>query len=126
MVIRSRGFPGIVKLAVGCLLIFSIVGLFIKGCGETQRVALGRALAVSPSTLCLDEPLSALDDQSRQEMYGILKTIHERAGVTTLHITHSLNEAHRLADRLYILEYGKLIEQANGETEQSLSDAPVS
>jgi len=47
-------------------------------------------------------------------------------GVTTLHITHSLNEAHRLADRLYILEYGKLIEQADGETEQSLSDAPVS
>ena len=37
--------------------------------GETQRVAVGRALAVSPSTLCLDEPLSALDDQSRQEMY---------------------------------------------------------
>ena len=86
--------------------------------GEIQRVAVGRALAVSPSTLCLDEPLSALDDQSRQEMYGILKTIHEHSEVTTLHITHSLNEAHRLADRLYILEDGKLTEQTNGETQQ--------
>ena len=86
--------------------------------GETQRVALGRALAVSPNTLCLDEPLSALDDQSRREMYGILKTIHGLAGVTTLHITHSLNEARRLADRLYILEDGKLTEQTNRKTQQ--------
>jgi molybdate/tungstate transport system ATP-binding protein len=86
--------------------------------GETQRVALGRALAVSPSTLCLDEPLSALDDQSRREMYGILKTIHGLAGVTTLHITHSRNEARRLADRLYILEDGKLTEKTNRKTQQ--------
>ncbi len=92
--------------------------------GESQRVALGRALAVSPSTLCLDEPLSALDDQSRHEMYGILKTVHEHAGVTTLHITHSLNEAQLLADRLYILESGKLAAQTDEEDQQP-SEPPV-
>ena len=94
--------------------------------GEAQRVALGRALAVSPSTLCLDEPLSALDDQCRHEMYGILKTIHEHAGVTTLHITHSRNEAPLLADRLYILEHGKLTEHTNGQRKQRCQPPPQS
>ncbi len=84
--------------------------------GETQRVALGRALAVAPRTLCLDEPLSALDDQTRQEMYDILRTIQEHAVVTTLHITHSMSEAQQLAHRLYILEDGKLTEKTHEKT----------
>ncbi len=74
--------------------------------GESQRVALGRALSFHPGILLLDEPLSALDDQTREEMYALLKSIRERTGVTTLHVTHHQGEAERLADEILILENG--------------------
>lgn len=76
--------------------------------GERQRVALGRALAARPGVLCLDEPLSALDDTSREEMYELLKSVREHSGVTTLHITHSRAEARRLADIVFRLENGRV------------------
>jgi ABC-type sugar transport system ATPase subunit len=76
--------------------------------GEAQRVALGRALAPSPSTLCLDEPLSALDERTRQEMYDLLKKVQEKADVTTLHITHNPSEAQHLADLVLTLQAGEL------------------
>ena len=56
-------------------------------------MALGRALAAHPGILCLDEPLSALDDATREEMYGLLSSVRRLSPVTTLHITHSRNEA---------------------------------
>jgi molybdate/tungstate transport system ATP-binding protein len=68
--------------------------------GEKQRVALGRALAAKPSTLCLDEPLSALDSETKQQMRQLLKSVQQHTGVTILHITHSRNEAADLADCL--------------------------
>ena len=68
--------------------------------GEKQRVALGRALAAKPTTLCLDEPLSALDSDTKQQMCKLLKSVQQYTGVTVLHITHSLKEAERLADQL--------------------------
>jgi len=74
--------------------------------GEQQRVALGRALAARPGVLCLDEPLSALDEQTREQMYELLREIQQATGVTTLHITHSRAEAERLADRLFWLHDG--------------------
>jgi molybdate/tungstate transport system ATP-binding protein len=77
--------------------------------GEKQRVALGRALANHPDTLCLDEPLSALDEDTRDEMYVLLQMVQKRTGVTTLHITHSLKEAENLADRIYVFENGKVM-----------------
>jgi ABC-type sulfate/molybdate transport systems ATPase subunit len=76
--------------------------------GERQRVALGRALAARPGVLCLDEPLSALDDATREEMYGLLASVRQHAGVTTLHITHNRGEATRLADVVLLLEAGKI------------------
>jgi ABC-type sugar transport system ATPase subunit len=76
--------------------------------GERQRVALGRALAAHPGVLCLDEPLSALDDSTREEMYGLLASVRKLAGVTTLHITHNRGEATRLADVVLLLEAGKI------------------
>jgi ABC-type sugar transport system ATPase subunit len=76
--------------------------------GESQRVALGRALAFQPSVLVLDEPLSALDDQTREQMYGLLKHVQRHAGITALHVTHSRMEAQRLADQLFILEDGSI------------------
>jgi ABC-type sugar transport system ATPase subunit len=74
--------------------------------GESQRVALGRALAARPSILCLDEPLSALDDETREEMHELLRSVPERSGVTTLHVTHHLNDAQKLADRIFLLKDG--------------------
>jgi len=73
--------------------------------GERQRVALGRALAFRPPILCLDEPLSALDDETRHHMIQILKRVQKETGVTALHVTHNRQEAEMLADtRLRIVE----------------------
>jgi ABC-type sugar transport system ATPase subunit len=81
--------------------------------GEAQRVALGRALAFHPEILLLDEPLSALDEVMREEMYGLLRTVGQRAGVTTLHITHSLIEARTLGDRIFVLHGGCIREETD-------------
>ena len=64
--------------------------------GECQRIALGRALSFRPRILVLDEPLSALDDDTRQQIVGLLKQVREHTGVTTLHVTHSQVEAEQL------------------------------
>jgi len=77
--------------------------------GEAQRVALGRALSVRPGILCLDEPLNALDDDTRQEMYKLLGEVQQSTGVTILHVTHNLDEAEQLADRILVLRDGKMI-----------------
>lgn len=76
--------------------------------GERQRVALGRALSFSPKILCLDEPLSALDDQTRQEMVDLLKLVQRQTGVTTLHVTHNQEEARQLADVGWLIAAGEL------------------
>ena len=74
--------------------------------GEAQRVALGRALACHPQVLCLDEPLSALDEETRVEMCQVLQRVKEETGVTLLHVTHTLAEARKLADRTFVLRDG--------------------
>jgi ABC-type sugar transport system ATPase subunit len=76
--------------------------------GERQRVALGRALSFRPATLCLDEPLSALDDDMREQAMELLKRVQRETGVTTLHITHNRREAAALADVLLELVDGKV------------------
>jgi len=76
--------------------------------GERQRVALGRALAFHPPVLCLDEPLSALDEETRGEIIAVLSEIRSRTSITTLHITHNRSEAERLADRILQLRDGRL------------------
>jgi len=76
--------------------------------GERQCVALGRALSFYPSVLCLDEPLSSLDDETRKGMIRLLRTIRREAGVTVLHITHSLVEAQHLGDCFLYLEDGSI------------------
>lgn len=76
--------------------------------GERQRVALGRALSFMPRVLCLDEPLSALDRDTRSQMCELLAEVRVRTGVTTLHVTHSLDEAAQLADPLFRLIDGRV------------------
>lgn len=76
--------------------------------GEAQRVALGRALAARPRILLLDEPLSALDDDTWEEMVALLRQVREATGVTTLHVTHRREEARTLADRVFVLDAGVL------------------
>jgi ABC-type sugar transport system ATPase subunit len=80
--------------------------------GEAQRVALGRALARHPKVLCLDEPLSALDDETRGEMCNVLRRVRKHTGVTVLHVTHSLEEARRLGDVILTLRDGRIEEAA--------------
>lgn len=76
--------------------------------GERQRVALGRALSFRPRVLCLDEPLSALDTETRQQMCKLLAEISRREQVTTLHVTHNLDEARSLADCLFAVVDGRI------------------
>ena len=76
--------------------------------GERQRVALARALAFRPSLLCLDEPLSALDDETRHKLIELLKKIHSYESVTALHITHNQIEAGQLGTMRFQLVDGKI------------------
>jgi sulfate transport system ATP-binding protein len=78
--------------------------------GQQQRVALARALAIEPRLLLLDEPFGALDARVRRELRRWLRELHDRAGVTTVFVTHDQEEALDLADRVAILRDGRLIQ----------------
>ena len=78
--------------------------------GEAQRVVLARALAVRPQVLLLDEPLSQLDHNTRIELQQELKRIHAELGLTTLHVTHSREEAWSLADQCAVMLGGRIIQ----------------
>ena len=89
--------------------------------GQRQRVAVARALAVEPSVLCLDEPLSALDLKLRQHMRAELRAIQRRTGVTFIYITHDQGEALTMSDRISVMNAGR-IEQIG--TPAEIYDAP--
>ncbi len=79
--------------------------------GQRQRTALARALAVEPDVLLLDEPLGALDLKLRRQMQDELKSIQRRVGTTFVHVTHDQEEAMAIADRIVVMNAGR-IEQA--------------
>ena len=91
--------------------------------GQRQRVALARALAIEPRLLLLDEPFGALDAQVRRELRRWLRELHDRAGVTTVFVTHDQEEALDLADRVAILRDGELVQLGRP---QALYDHPAS
>ena len=79
--------------------------------GEAQRVAVARALAIRPDLLLLDEPMSALDHNTRLELQAELRTLHRELGLTTLHVTHSREEAAALGDHLAVMLGGRIVQQ---------------
>ena len=94
-------------LGIEKILDRSIVGL--SG-GERQRVALGRAISFHPRALILDEPFSALDEATRRDMHQLLRKVTSSAEITTIHVTHSEEEAVALANRRFVLSDGSLSE----------------
>ncbi|HET6611927.1 MAG TPA: sulfate/molybdate ABC transporter ATP-binding protein [Kofleriaceae bacterium] len=91
--------------------------------GQRQRVALARALAPRPRVLLLDEPFSALDAKVRRELRELTRRLHEELGVTTILVTHDQDEAMELADRLVVMNRGR-IEQIG--TPDEVYDEPAS
>ncbi|MCA8906310.1 MAG: ABC transporter ATP-binding protein [Rhodospirillaceae bacterium] len=80
--------------------------------GDKQKVALARAVVRKPSLLLLDEPLSALDEQFREDMRWELGKLQAELGITTVYVTHDQREAMSLADRIVLMRDGKLIQNA--------------
>jgi ABC-type Fe3+/spermidine/putrescine transport system ATPase subunit len=78
--------------------------------GQRQRVALGRALAVDPKLLLLDEPMSNLDYKVRIELRHELRALQKRIGITAVYVTHDREEALTLADRIAVLDAGKVVQ----------------
>ncbi|WP_271411293.1 putative 2-aminoethylphosphonate ABC transporter ATP-binding protein [Pseudomonas sp. Q1-7] len=76
--------------------------------GQQQRVALARALAPSPSLLLLDEPMSALDARVREHLCTELRQLQKRLGITTLMVTHNQDEAMLMADRIAVMNQGRV------------------
>jgi sulfate transport system ATP-binding protein len=83
--------------------------------GQRQRVALARALAVDPRVLLLDEPFGAHDATVRRDLRRWLREIHDELGITTLFVTHDQEEALDLADRVVILNEGKIVQEGTPE-----------
>jgi sulfate transport system ATP-binding protein len=90
--------------------------------GQRQRVALARALAIEPRVLLLDEPFGALDAKVRKELRRWLRALHDRLGLTTVFVTHDQEEALELADRVVVMNRGR-IEQAG--TPAAVYDEPA-
>jgi len=91
--------------------------------GQRQRVALGRALAVDPDILLLDEPLSNLDARIRLTVRHEIRALQQRLGITTIHVTHDREEAMVMADRIVILDKGRIAQLG---TPQDIYTRPAS
>ena len=91
--------------------------------GQRQRVALGRALAVNPKILLLDEPLSNLDARIREDVRHEIKALQQSLGITAIHVTHDREEAMVMADRIVILDAGEI---AQAGTPEEVYNRPVS
>ncbi len=88
--------------------------------GERQRVAIARALLTSPQLLLMDEPLSALDQAARADILPYLEQLHHELALPVLYVSHDLDEIARLADRMVLMEGGRVI--ASGPVSRLLTD----
>jgi sulfate transport system ATP-binding protein len=76
--------------------------------GQRQRVALARALAIEPRVLLLDEPFGALDAKVRKDLRRWLRELHQQMGLTSIFVTHDQEEALELADRVVVMDHGRI------------------
>ena len=91
--------------------------------GQRQRVALGRALAIDPPLLLLDEPLSNLDAKVRVQLRHEIRALQKRLGFTAIHVTHDREEAMTMADRIVVMDAGRI---AQVGTPKEVYDRPAS
>lgn len=91
--------------------------------GQQQRVAIARAIVFDPQILLLDEPLSALDKNLREQTKGELKALHQRLGLTILYVTHDQSEALAMSDRIAVMDRGLIVDF---DTPQALYARPRS
>ncbi len=84
--------------------------------GQQQRLAVARALARKPQILLLDEPLSALDNETRINLQKEILQAHEAISATTLLVSHDINEVVKLSDHVYVIENGKIIKDGSPES----------
>lgn len=78
--------------------------------GQQQRVALARALVMEPAVLLMDEPLSNLDQKLRHSMRNTIRSIQQDLGITTIFVTHDQEEAMSMADRIAVMDHGKVVQ----------------
>ena len=120
--LRLRGLPReqIRTRVAGVLAMLSMAGLEdrkvtdLSG-GQRQRVALGRAMAIEPRLLLLDEPLSNLDAKVRLQLRGEIKALQRRLGFAVLHVTHDREEAMTMADRIVVMDQGRIAQVGTPE-----------
>ena len=80
--------------------------------GQRQRVGVARALATEPRLLLMDEPFGALDPVTRDQLGGAIHALHDRLGLTTIMVTHDMAEALILADRVLVMDQGRIVADA--------------
>ena len=93
--------------------------------GQRQRVALGRALAVDPLLLLLDEPMSNLDYKVRLELRHELRALQQRVGITAIYVTHDREEALTLADRIAVIDAGRVVQYRHARGDLPPPGQPV-
>ncbi|MBG6291781.1 putative 2-aminoethylphosphonate ABC transporter ATP-binding protein [Pseudomonas nitroreducens] len=92
--------------------------------GQQQRVAMARALAPSPSLLLLDEPMSALDARVREHLCGELRQLQKSLGITTVMVTHNQDEAMLMADRIAVMNHGRIEQYGTAQEIYSTPSTP--
>jgi len=127
--LRKVSRPDIAKRVAEILAMLKLEGFGERNVtqlsgGQRQRVALGRALAINPELLLLDEPLSNLDARIREEVRHEIKALQHKLGITTIHVTHDREEAMVMADRIAILDAGRIAQLGSPEEVYNRPNSP--
>ncbi|GGO77307.1 molybdenum import ATP-binding protein ModC [Marinobacterium nitratireducens] len=121
---RRRIVPGEVVEWMGLADLLRRPATELSG-GQRQRVAIGRALLTSPEVLLLDEPLSALDRQARQQILPYLEQLSAESGVPMFYVTHAADEVERLADRVIFMAHGRIERTESLQQALGRADSPL-
>ena len=127
--LRGVGKPQIARRVAEILAMLKLEGFGERNVtqlsgGQRQRVALGRALAINPELLLLDEPLSNLDARIREDVRHEIKALQAKLGITTIHVTHDREEAMVMADRIAILDAGRIAQLGSPEEVYNRPNSP--